>query len=294
MQKFLRTILGRIQKPKKIQTAPLDGEIITHAESQPELSPNQFKFGVGYATGMVRDHNEDSVFSFASVLASHQGDVRFGLFIVADGMGGHSNGEVASNTAVKTFSSFVITKITNRLLDNNEDSGAIISLQEIMEGALQEAQKKVVSKATGGGTTLTAALVLGDQLTIAHVGDSRAYSLTPGGQISVLTKDHSLVQRMVELGDITDEEARVHPNRNVLLRAVGQMESFRPDLYSFPIQISSRLLVCSDGLWGVISDDQLQRICNMEADPVLGCQKLVEAANLAGGPDNISVILVQF
>lgn len=294
MLKFLSHLFTKKAKTEGIQTAPLEGETILAVEKIRKFSPQQMKIGVGYSNGLQREHNEDSVFSLGSSMADINGEIRFGLFILADGMGGHSNGEIASSTAVRAFSSFMISKINSRFLGLSSESVEFSSMQELMEGALQEAQRSVVGKAPGGGTTLTAALVLGEQLTIAHVGDSRAYFLYPDGRFSLLTKDHSLVQRMVELGDLTEDEAKVHPNRNVLLRAVGQLEPFKPDIYSYPISGSGKLLICTDGLWGQVSEDNISKLLHTETDPALICQVLIQEANAAGGPDNISVIVVEF
>jgi serine/threonine protein phosphatase PrpC len=130
-------------------------------------------------------------------------------------------------------------------------------------------------------------------MTIAHVGDSRAYALFPDGQTRVLTRDHSLVKRLVELGQITSEEADVHPQRNVLYRALGQGEPVDAEVISIPFPRSGHLLLCSDGLWGVIPETQVMEIISSASSPSQACQALVEAANQAGGPDNITVILLR-
>jgi len=140
---------------------------------------------------------------------------------------------------------------------------------------------------------MTAALILGNQMTIAHVGDSRAYLIGKNGQFEALTRDHSLVNRLVELGQITTDEAAVHPQRNVLYRALGQGEPFDPDIHSIQIPGSGFLLLCSDGLWSVVSESELQNLVRTSSSPEDTCQRMVEAANAAGGPDNISAILIR-
>jgi serine/threonine protein phosphatase PrpC len=168
------------------------------------------------------------------------------------------------------------------------------SIQEIMESGVKEAHKAVIRTAPGGGTTMTSALVVGEQITIAHVGDSRAYFIYPDGRIQVITQDHSLVHRLQELGQITEKEAFNHPQRNVLYRAIGQNEPFRPDITSYQFPHPGFLMLCSDGLWGVIPETEIFRIVTTNKNPSIACNKLVDAANAMGGPDNISVILVSY
>ena len=155
-------------------------------------------------------------------------------------------------------------------------------------------RQAVVRRAPGGGTTLTAALVLGEQVTIAHVGDSRAYFVYPDGRMQVITHDHSLVHQLVELGQLNEDEALSHPQRNVLYRAVGQSEPYRPDIDTYQLPHPGSLMICSDGLWSVVAENQVFRIIKNAANPSIACHELVKAANDAGGPDNISVVLVQF
>jgi protein phosphatase len=130
-------------------------------------------------------------------------------------------------------------------------------------------------------------------MTIAHVGDSRAYLIYGPERIEALTRDHSLVKRLVELGQITTAEAAVHPQRNVLYRALGQGEPFDPDIYSMQVFEAAYLLLCSDGLWGVVAESEIQRLVLQAYCVEDACQRLVDAANEAGGPDNISVILAR-
>jgi PPM family protein phosphatase len=167
------------------------------------------------------------------------------------------------------------------------------SLQDLMRSAINEAQRAVTQAAPGSGTTLTAALVLGQQMTIGHVGDSRAYAVHSYGGGEILTRDHSLVKRLEELGQISSEEAAIHPQRNVLYRALGQGDVLEPDIFTAQFPQSGYLLLCSDGLWSVVSDSTLFDLVNSAKNLQGACQSLVAAANEAGGPDNISVILAQ-
>jgi protein phosphatase len=131
-------------------------------------------------------------------------------------------------------------------------------------------------------------------MTIAHVGDSRVYSIDKNGNLEALTRDHSLVKRLQELGQITPEEAAVHPQRNVLYRALGQGEPFEPEIISTGRPENGSLLVCSDGLWSIIGKEGMQSIIKSGVSPQDICDRLIDMANDAGGPDNISAILVEF
>jgi protein phosphatase len=206
-------------------------------------------------------------------------------------MGGHQFGEVASSAAVRTMANYLLKRFHTYL--TNPSEGMEEPLQEMMRAAITEAQRAVTLAAPGSGTTLTAALVLGQQMTIGHVGDSRAYALRMDGRIEALTRDHSLVKRLEELGQISSDEAAAHPQRNVLYRALGQGEVLEPDIFTTPFPQPGFLLICSDGLWSVLPDDNLSNLVTAAPNLQEACQSLVEAANDAGGPDNISAILVQ-
>jgi PPM family protein phosphatase len=276
------------------KTAPLtDVQLQSiRALAQNHFEPVQYSVACGQSVGQTRELNEDSLFTLTNCMAGNSANPPFGLFIVADGMGGHLNGEVASNTAIRTISSYVMKKFHNSLF-NFPSQPLEESLQEILQTAVLEAQHAVLKEAPGSGTTVSAALVLGQQLTIAHVGDSRAYLLYNEHRMEAITRDHSLVRRLEELGQITAAEAAVHPQRNVLYRAVGQGDNLDADVITTPFPIGGYLLICSDGLWGLVPDEELSRIVYSAPNIQRACQDMVAAANAAGGPDNISVILVQ-
>jgi PPM family protein phosphatase len=157
----------------------------------------------------------------------------------------------------------------------------------------QSAQALVVQRVPGGGTTLTLVMAVGDELYSAHVGDSRLYLLNADGTLTLKTRDHSLVKRLVDLGEITADEAGFHPQRNVLYRALGQTDPFQPDTEVFSINTGERLIICSDGLWGVLDEQQILQIIFQAEDLDQMAEDLVHATNEAGGPDNISVIVVE-
>jgi PPM family protein phosphatase len=267
-------------------------EIAVQVEAEEPLEPAQLIAGCAQSVGKQRDHNEDALFTLTTTLASDTRQIPFGLYIIADGMGGHQHGEVASALAIRAMAGHIIRELYLPLL-NLIERPPRHSLQETMEIGVEEANQAVLKKDMGGGTTLTATLILGDRLTIAHVGDSRAYLIDMERNIETLTRDHSLVKRLVELGQISPAEAAVHPQRNVLYRALGQGEPFVPDIITAPLPHPGYLLLCSDGLWGVVEQEEIIDIIFTTPHPEQACQKLVEVANSAGGPDNISAILVR-
>jgi protein phosphatase len=207
-------------------------------------------------------------------------------------MGGHQFGEVASNAAVRIMGGNIMKKFHSYLY-NLPTQILQESLQELMEASIMEAHQYVQREAPGSGTTVTAALVLGQQVTIAHVGDSRAYAVFPDGRIDLITRDHSLVKRLEELGHLSKDEAANFPHRNVLIRALGQGEALEADIFTVPFPQTGYLMLCSDGLWGVVDDKDLYRFIVEAPNLQRACQNMVEAANAAGGPDNITVVLAQ-
>lgn len=275
-------------------TAPLTEQqiqSILHSQTV-RYDVQQLAASTGQSVGKQRELNEDSLLALTFTMAGNSGSLPFGLYIVADGMGGHQYGEVASNAAVRIVAGYVMRKFSPYLFNLNP-APPEESLQEIMQAAVREAQKTIQHEAPSSGTTLTAALVLGQQVTIAHVGDSRAYHIHSDGRTEVITRDHSLVKRLEELGHISADEAANYPHRNVLYRALGQGDILEPDIFTITFPHTGYLMLCSDGLWGVLSDQDIFRIITEAPNLHRACQNLVEAANSAGGPDNISVVLVQ-
>lgn len=298
MFNFFRELFHRnrsdlVPASSAVETAPLSEEQL-EAVSKPQvkMNPPQVAVGTAQSVGMQRDHNEDTLYAMQAILADGNNDLPFGVFIIADGMGGHLNGEVASGAAARTLSDYLVTRFYLPFITGQSSMGE--SIHELMENGVREAQRAVVRSAPGGGTTLTAALMIGEQVTISHVGDSRAYFIYPDGRIETITQDHSLVRRLQDLGQIDEKEASIHPQRNVLYRALGQSEPFRPDVHTHTFPHNGYLLLCSDGLWGSVPDEELYRIVSSAPNPAMACHALVEAANHAGGPDNISAVLVQY
>lgn len=221
--------------------------------------------------GRVRENNEDS----------YHADGR--VFIVADGMGGHRAGEVASAAAIEEFLAFEAQHREEPPLER-------------LRGGMQAANRSLHRMADddreleGMGTTFTAVLVE-EGLYLGHVGDSRAYIWREGG-LRPMTRDHSLVERMVDEGQISPRDARTHPQRNVILRALGVAPDLEIDLDTVDVAPGDRLLLCSDGLTGMLEDAEIESVISGEAEPQECCRRLVDAANERGGTDNVTVIVV--
>lgn len=301
MADFFRKLFGSKEKKPEIPkirddatTAPLSDQQISSiiASQAPKSMMRQLIASVGQSVGKQRDHNEDSVLALTSTISGSTENVPFGLYIVADGMGGHQFGEVASNAAIRIIGGNV-TKKFHSFLYQMPTQSLQESLQEVMESSILEAHQYIQREAPGSGTTVTAALVLGQQVTVGHVGDSRAYAIFTDGRAEAITRDHSLVKRLEELGHLSRDEAENFPHRNVLIRALGQGESLEADIFTVPFPQPGYLLICSDGLWGVVNEKDIVRFITTAPTLHAACQSMVDAANAAGGPDNITVVLAQ-
>lgn len=247
-------------------------------------------FGQSTDVGMVRSNNQDTVLSFFFSSRSAEERPDFGLFIVADGMGGHQDGEKASAMTARTVASYVTSNIYLPML---ADNGALDQppIAETLIAAVQKANSDVITKVPEGGTTLTAVAVIGDLAYVVHVGDSRVYLITKDG-IEQVTRDHSLVQRLIELDQLTPEEVIDHPQKNVLYRALGQSETLEVDTITRRLPPNSRMLLCSDGLWNQVLETEISEIVMGHQSPQEACDKLVALANTRGGTDNITAILL--
>lgn len=226
-------------------------------------------FGSRTDVGRIREHNEDNLL------------VRPPLFVVCDGMGGHEAGEVASEIAIDVIARQAPAKLDADALGQAVEEANLAIFQAVRAGTGKE----------GMGTTCTACMVQGTKLLIAQSGDSRAY-LVHKGRLQQLTRDHSLVQDLIESGEITQAEARIHPWRSYITRALGIDPAMRPDLYELKIAAGDRIMICSDGLYSMVDDPEIERILNDEPEPQLACDALVATANEHGGHDNVTVIVV--
>ncbi len=238
--------------------------------------------------GRQRQHNEDSY-----LVAD---DAR--LFLVADGMGGHAAGEIASRIAVDSISEFIIhtkeddgtwphaydeqyKRITNRLM-----AAVKMANTRVLEAMRKDARLR------GMGTTVVACLADDKTISFAHVGDSRAYMIREG-KLSRITNDHSWVFEQVQAGMLTEAEAEKHPLRNVITRALGGALQVTPDASEIEIHSGDVYLLCSDGLTGMVSEDEILRVVTESPDLDAACAQLIDAANERGGLDNITAILVR-
>jgi serine/threonine protein phosphatase PrpC len=262
--------------------------------SEEDLSSNpsaQLQAQAASSTGNVRTHNEDALFTLSTQVCLQAQQRALGLFMVADGMGGHVDGERASSLAIQVASQVLLQKFFDPLtFDQSFPSSK--GVEALLNQAMQAAQEAVLEGVPGGGSTLTVALVLDRQLYFAHVGDTRLYLYTQSDGLQALTRDHSVARRLVDLGQINAAEAQVNPLRNSLFRALGQGEGFSADFGEVKLEAPAKLLLCSDGLWGTLPEEMLFKSLLADPLPVDVAWKLVQAANAAGGADNISVVIV--
>ena len=206
------------------------------------------------------------------------------LFIVADGMGGHAGGRLAAETAVKGFVKYV-QKSTEESVD------------AILTNAVKKANDDVIKKAKkaeleGMGTTLVAATIIDNELHVANVGDSRLYVIGASG-IKQITKDHSLVEEMVRMGELEPSKARTHEKKNVITRAVGVADEVKADIFTVSLKEEQTVLLCTDGLTNMVTDDAIRKVIVSEPDVIAKADTLIRDANKNGGKDNITVIIVE-
>ncbi len=259
--------------------------------------PLHQRIGAASNTGSVRDHNEDSLLSLELRQNNASYEYSCGLFVVADGMGGHAAGEVASYLAVRRAAETLLAGSIIDLLDPEADYQQQ-RIEELLHDAVLQANEAIrrESHARGNdmGTTIAMALVIGDRATIANVGDSRVY-LYRDGTLRRISQDHSLVMRLVELGQLTENEIYSHPQRNAVLRSLGDQGDIEVDLFVERLRPDDGLLLCSDGQWEMTRDPQMARIIQSHGTNVQdACAELIDAANQAGGEDNITSILIRF
>ena len=248
---------------------PLADERIETDSTYDAGTTTQLMWGARSDVGCVRPHNEDSYL------------VQSPLFCVCDGMGGHAAGEVASSIAVETIA---------KTAPQAADAARLAAAVEAANAAVIEAALNGLGK-PGMGCTATCAYIENDMLAIAHVGDSRAYLLHEGTLIRV-TRDHSYVEELVDAGEITADEARVHPNRSVITRALGSDPAMYADHFTLHIEEGDRLILCSDGLSSMIPDSEIENIATQSSTAQICVDNLVDAALAAGGHDNVTVVVV--
>lgn len=271
-------------------SAAVFGQALTQALDN--LKPSDLKVREGHATnvGKVRDHNEDNVAVMEKALLSGKIPLTYGIYIVADGMGGHAAGEVASNLAIDAAMD-VMSKTVGSLQQMDGSQMQAIARQACL-AANQAVYNERTRRGSDMGTTIVAALRIGDRVAVGNIGDSRAY-LINAQAIKPITIDHSLVQRLIDTGQISPAEARAHPQRNLIYKVVGDKPTIEPDAFDVRMQPGDRLLLCSDGLWEMVEDPEIWQAVLSQQDPQLACDQLIRLANQAGGEDNITAIIVQ-
>lgn len=243
--------------------------------------------------GLVRKVNEDSMLCL-NLNDEFQLDRKVSMFIVADGMGGHNAGEVASSMAVQEILSYVKEKITSRQINWNDEE----SIFDVVRNSILSANDKIYKKAIlnseclGMGTTLSMALVLDNTIYIGHIGDSRVYLVDANGVVK-LTEDHSLVAELVKNGTIKPEEANNHPQRNIITRALGTEFTTEVDTVRAEVKHEGYIVLCTDGLSNLITEDEIRK-CILRAPSIdTACNELIETAKDRGGHDNITVIIIK-
>ncbi|REJ84416.1 MAG: Stp1/IreP family PP2C-type Ser/Thr phosphatase [Acidobacteria bacterium] len=228
--------------------------------------------------GLARKHNEDCF----EIVSSQQ------LFVVADGMGGHTAGEVASKIAVKAIRDFIV----------QDGSSEELSRAERLREAVKVAHAEVLSairadaRLQGMGTTVVTLLIEGQKGSVAHVGDSRAYRLRDG-RLELLTQDHTWVHEQVQAGYLSHEQAKHHPLKNVVTRALGSEKEVLVDVQDLLLEPGDIVLICSDGLTTMLEDHEIQQVVEEGGSPEDVCRRLVQEANTRGGLDNVTVILLE-
>ncbi|MGI8586877.1 MAG: protein phosphatase 2C domain-containing protein [Chloroflexia bacterium] len=263
------------------------------------LPPHDLQLISGRASdvGMQRELNEDSLFTLECVTMEATGAAPTGIYVVADGMGGHDSGEVASSIAIRTIGG-MLSGVIDARIDGGGEPADPDAAGSMLREAILEANKRIAElsskRHSDMGTTVTMALVVGTRATVANVGDSRTY-LWRDGKLAQISRDHSLVARLIASGELTAEEGRHYDRRNEVYRALGDahLTADEVDIFQVNLRPHDGLLLCSDGLWEMVRDEEIERIMLAAPDLPTAAHLLIAAANRNGGEDNITVIIAQ-
>jgi protein phosphatase len=239
--------------------------------------------GVNSHKGIVREINED----YYNLVLNENGEIV--AFVIADGMGGHNSGEVASKMAVDSVSEKIlpVAKLPD---DESLISDALVNIIQLANKEIYEVGQNSIEN-LGMGTTLIAAIPKAGKMHIGHVGDSRAYRIRDN-EIHRITTDHSYIEELLKNGTINNEEAKLHPKKNLITRALGCVE-LEVDYYISEIKSGDIFVFCTDGLTNMVDDEDIKNICLDTSDSQQACDRLVDLANTNGGEDNITVIVVK-
>ncbi len=283
-------------------TIPFDESKILKASPQSEANGMpRLVVGIGLDPGIKRREapNEDSIFAIQGMRITDTGAMPAGLFVVADGMGGHINGREASRIAIHTVSDVVVPALLRDVSGRDAAEEETI-IQDMLKDGVHRANLSIYRRNRDTapdmmGTTLTAALIANATAYIGNVGDSRTYLYRPSEGLKQVTRDHSEVARLVESGAIAAEEIYTHPKRNRIYRCLGERASVDMDLFTVSLIPGDVLLLCSDGLWEMVRDPALEKLIAASAhNPTQMSAILVQAALNHGGLDNISVVVVGY
>ena len=261
--------------------------------SRPRLQSQYARVGVGWNPGIKRKNapNEDGLAAIQGTCTHREHIVPFDLFIVADGMGGHANGQEASRLAIQTMTQVVLQSVV--MCGELNDA----SFTDVLANGVQQANLAIWShnreQSSDMGTTLTAALVVGAKAYVVNVGDSRTYLYRPSEGLSQITRDHSLVARLVANGVILPDEIYTHPRRNQIERSLGDKDRAQVDSFIIDLRKHDWLLLCSDGLWEMVRDPEIEHIMQQMSEPTQMSETLIQAALKGGGADNVSVIVAR-
>ncbi|QBD83123.1 serine/threonine-protein phosphatase [Ktedonosporobacter rubrisoli] len=320
MEATLSTTVPRLRLPQKVQLKPdrleaahtskasralsdiptrpsesaLSSESLAEATTENRsMLAQSLSVGVGWHTGITRKRspNEDSLLVLQGTCTYQGRLVPFGLFVVADGMGGHAYGQEASRLAIQNM---MHTVLQNIVMSNDLDDEYLTNM---LIGGVEWANRAIYQRGQEWGqemgTTLTGALIVGLKVYIVNVGDSRTYLYREGMHLAQITRDHSVVAALVESGTIAADDVYTHPERNKVYRSLGCKESVEVDWFVVDLCAHDKLLLCSDGLWEMVRDPMIERIAASGYDPTRICSMLVQAALRGGGQDNVSAIMVE-
>ena len=285
--------------PLPMTSQPITGPLVARPTSKPEPTATlahkglSFVVGTGLDAGIKRKHkpNEDNLLAIQGMHTYNNRDYPFGLFVIADGMGGHSKGQEASRLAIQHIREVIMpTLLSDAEIDGDQ-------ARELLLDGIQHANLAVYqynqAHAIDMGTTVTAALMIDKTIAIANVGDSRTYRFNQQDGLQQVTKDHSLVAQLLARGDISEDDVYVHPQRNEIYRCIGEKASVQADTFTVALQAGTTLLLCSDGLWEMVKKPTLEQVLRETLpDAPRTSKALISAALHGGGLDNISVIVL--